>query len=233
MRFTASLRLLLLTGEKHMYGLNKITLALATAGLLSSGAVQAALNDRGGGLIYDTDRNITWLSDANYAATQFTATGGIQGDADGKMNWSAANSWAANLSYGGYSDWRLATSDTCWGDNCTGSELGHLFYTELGGTAGNFILSSSDPNLALFSNVLPEQYWSGTAYAPNQADFAWGFRMGIGQQRYDYQYHEFYAWAVRDGDVAAPIPEPETYAMLLAGLGFLGFMAKRRKQQAA
>ena len=29
--------------------------------------------------------------------------------------------------------------------------------------------------------------------------------------------------------VAAPIPEPETYALLLAGLGAVGFMARRRK----
>ena len=30
----------------------------------------------------------------------------------------------------------------------------------------------------------------------------------------------------------SPIPEPETYAMLLAGLGLLGFMARRRKGSA-
>ncbi len=30
---------------------------------------------------------------------------------------------------------------------------------------------------------------------------------------------------------ANPVPEPETYAMLLAGLGLLGFMARRRKQK--
>ncbi|MYN16179.1 choice-of-anchor A family protein [Rugamonas sp. FT107W] len=30
-----------------------------------------------------------------------------------------------------------------------------------------------------------------------------------------------------------PVPEPETYAMLLAGLGVVGFMARRRKQAAA
>ena len=30
----------------------------------------------------------------------------------------------------------------------------------------------------------------------------------------------------------APIPEPETYAMLLAGLGLMGFVARRRKKSA-
>jgi hypothetical protein len=32
--------------------------------------------------------------------------------------------------------------------------------------------------------------------------------------------------------VAAPIPEPESYATMLAGLGLLGFFARRKKQQA-
>lgn len=33
------------------------------------------------------------------------------------------------------------------------------------------------------------------------------------------------------GPVAAPVPEPETYAMMLAGLGLLGVVARRRKQK--
>ena len=33
------------------------------------------------------------------------------------------------------------------------------------------------------------------------------------------------------GGPAAPIPEPETYAMMLAGLGLLGVMIRRRKQK--
>lgn len=34
-------------------------------------------------------------------------------------------------------------------------------------------------------------------------------------------------------NLTAPIPEPEIYAMLVAGLGFMGFVARRRKQQLA
>ncbi|KDB53469.1 hypothetical protein X805_09240 [Sphaerotilus natans subsp. natans DSM 6575] len=32
--------------------------------------------------------------------------------------------------------------------------------------------------------------------------------------------------------ISAPVPEPETYAMMLAGLGALGFMSRRRKAAA-
>ena len=36
-----------------------------------------------------------------------------------------------------------------------------------------------------------------------------------------------------DWKYAAPIPEPETYAMLLAGLGLMGFVARRRQRKLA
>lgn len=34
-----------------------------------------------------------------------------------------------------------------------------------------------------------------------------------------------------EAHVTTPVPEPETYAMLLAGLGLIGFMARRRKNR--
>ncbi len=89
-------------------------------------------------------------------------------DADGLMTWSQAMTWVGNLSYGGVTGWRLPTSDTCMGINCTGSEVGHLFYNELGGTAFSSILTSTDPDLALFTNIQTyEYYWSHTEYAPD------------------------------------------------------------------
>lgn len=200
--------------------LNKLIKVLALAGVVGSGTAQAALVDRGGGMIYDTDLNITWLADANYARTSGY-------DADGRMNWNAANAWAAGLTYGGFSDWRLPTSDGCYGYNCTGSEMGHLYYTELGGTYNSSILFSGDPDLSLFRNITSFIYWSGTVYAPDPVSNAMAFIL-IGHQGYGLQSNEFYAWAVRDGDVASAVPEPGS--ALLVGLGLAGLAATRRRR---
>jgi hypothetical protein len=40
-----------------------------------------------------------------------------------------------------------------------------------------------------------------------------------------------WSYTITINQVAAPIPEPETYALMLAGLGALGFVARRRKDK--
>ncbi len=100
--------------------------------LVLSLSTQAALVDRGGGLIYDNVLDVTWLQDANYAKTQYDDSSGLEGDADGLMTWAGANTWAADLSYFDsvrnvtYDDWILprtspidSTFDPVFSNNAT------------------------------------------------------------------------------------------------------------------
>lgn len=216
-----------------------ITSSLIAASLVS-GAAQAALEGRdlNGSAdsfeaYYDTDLDITWLADANV---------------NGAMSWFAATTWAANLSFTDavnnltYNNWRLPTtlqpdascgyqlSGVSFGLGCTGSEMGHLFYSELGGTAGQSILTSGDPDLAKFTNLQADFYWSGTEYAPNTAEIAWSFHFGYGTQGAVIKSEGFYALAVSPGDVAvSAVPEAESWAMMLAGLGLVGVATRRRR----
>jgi hypothetical protein len=92
-----------------------ITLVLA---LLLPGTAGAALIERlGGDAYYDDVLDITWLADANLAATnQFglTQSGDVfpvagEVGSTGRMNWATANAWIAGMNaadYLGFDDWR-------------------------------------------------------------------------------------------------------------------------------
>lgn len=215
-----------------MYRSAKTSKFLAVVCMLSiSVPVSAALIDRGNGMIYDNDLNITWLQDANYAQTSGY-------DADGRMTWGDATTWASNLVYGGYSDWRLPmtlqpdpscsgqTNGVSYNWGCAGSEMGHLFYNELGGTVQSSISTSSDPDLALFHNLQTSHvYWSGNEYTPG-SDSAWGFFFSGGFQYIYLKDNENFAWAVRSGDVAT-VPIPGAIWLFASGLLGLGFVRRK------
>lgn len=209
--------------------------------LLISLQSNAALVERLGGLAYyDTDADLTWLADANYAVT----TGY---DADGLMNWYDANLWVSNLNVGGIGDWRLPytlqpdpscsfqTASASYGYSCTGSELGNLFHNVLGNLSyydSNMVyqpdwgLSNTGP----FSNV-QARYWSETVYAP-YTENAWGFNVHTGYQVSTYKTNDknLYAWAVRSGDVAV-VPVPPAIWLLLSGLIGMAGVGRRRLSQ--
>lgn len=180
-----------------------IALLVAGAAGLFAATADATLYDRGNGMIYDSDLNITWLQDANYASTSGY-------DADGAMTWSQAVTWADSLVYGGFSDWRLPSTEgyttaTGYGYNKTASEMGHLYYTELGNSAGtlsnlSFNSGGAGGTLASFQNV-SSIYWSGTEYSGSGSPNAWDFAFSGGMQDGNTKSFQFNAWAVRDGDV--------------------------------
>lgn len=112
----------------------------------------------------------------------------------------------------------------------------------LTGTWGSFgsqvyDLDSGGNNTLLLNYSLNNGSGSGDlfVYVPNAV---------FGDAKYVYLYSMFGAkggayrendgfeeWAVRT-TTTLPVPEPGTYALMLAGLGAVGFMARRRQQQA-
>jgi hypothetical protein len=198
------------------------------------------------GLVYDADQELTWLQDANYAQTSGY-------DSDGLMTWDASVTWADQLIFGGWDDWRLWSVTDLGNDGCNydvdgtdcgynidtaTSELGHLWYDTLGNLA-YYDTSGVSPqpgwgfqNTGPFQNFGNYLYWSGTEDGTFSND-AWGFDVQYGNQGIGSKGSQFQAWAVRPGqvDVAAldaqPVPTPGT--LWLVGAGLLGLSLKQRR----
>jgi PEP-CTERM motif len=176
---------------------------------------------------YDTSLDMTWLADANVA---------------GRMSWSEAVSWTASLNVHGLTGWQLpSTSISGWGrcnyftggGDCgirpvTTSPMAHMFYVTLGNEGySNAGLTNTGP----FSNLQNLAYWSSTL-TPDPG-LAWDFFFGGGSLNYVHTDYRIFAWATLQGDVPAqPIPEPSTYALMLAGLLAVIAAAKRRRAAA-
>jgi hypothetical protein len=226
---------------------------------LCATTVHATLYDRGNGLIYDSDQNITLLQDINYAVTS--------GGTSGAVNFQAANDWVSSLVYQGFDDWRLPytpqmdatcvsvpTNDNLTYRNCTGGELEKLYYDILGnnwnGAYGNYDYSGYLSNnynpfidgTGSFPNVVPEKgYWTSTQFDPT-LDWPEGVGMVPGTDNYHWLIYmnngakyvigdgnKRYVTAVRDGDVFGAVPIPAAIWLMGSGLGSLIFLSRRAK----
>ena len=197
--------------------------------LAISTSAQAQLVSRLGGLAYyDTESDLTWLADANYAQTSGY-------DSDGLMNWGVANEWANNLSVEGVTGWHLAdtlqpdpgcsiqkTGNASYGFNCTESIMGNMFHNVLGGSSNNSITSVHNANYNLFTNIQSGKYWSSTDLELI-ALYAWYFDFSNGEQNENGKGFDGYAWAVYTGDVST-VPVPPAIWLFCSGLfALVGF----------
>ncbi len=121
------------------------------------------------------------------------------------------------------------------GYNLANSEMGHLFYTELGNlgqldTDGNERdgMDYGLRNRGEFEHLFSTWYWSGTVYSSVE-NYAWYFSMYYGNQDIYGLSTTNYALAVHPGTVSTvPIPG----GVWLLGSGLLSLMGIRRRKTA-
>ena len=212
--------------------MNRSILVLAIVVMFASTLCEAALWDRGSGLIYDDDLDVTWLQDVNYGQTSGYDDILYGYDTQGGMLWEDAITWANGLEYYDsirgitWGDWRLPSAYNQDGSGpdtgpSPGSELGHLYFIELGNSEATH-LTNTGPFLNLQKHVVvlgiskPIQFWTGDEHWIPVLAYSYCFKVG-GQGMSHIADDFIFAWAVRDGDVEV-IPTPS--AVLLATLGF-------------
>jgi hypothetical protein len=158
---------------------------------------------------YDTTLNITILNNWNLGTGTWSASA-----APGSAQALAAS---AGLTASGLSGWVLPT-----GDN--GAAAGALNqYESIWNSVGRTFAGLSGQ----FDGAQSNFYWSGTEFAPDPR-LAWYFETRFGGHAFFVKSDALFALAVRPGDVAAAIPEPQTYALMLMGVGAL-LLAQRKR----
>ena len=216
-----------------------------------AGMANAALTTIGTASYDGSEYNLIWDDDNNGSSVVWLDYSNAQN------NWSSQNIWAAGLNSAltynidsAYSvtwddaAWRLPiTVDGPWvygydgttkgGYNITSSEMGHLYYEELG-NLGYYATDGTGPqpgrglnNTGDFNNLIASWYWCGTEYA-NLPDYAWDIDMNGGFQDYAYQGTFEYGLAVRSGQVSA-VPVPAAIWLLASGLAGLVAIRRRKK----
>jgi hypothetical protein len=226
-----------------------IAVSLLSVSLNANATLTSYTGAGGVGLVYSSVSDVTWTQDANLFKTLYDADNSLisqiasvtpsyndpawgaqtidVGDfsiSDGRMSWwggLAFTHYLNSINYAGSNKWRLPTSNGTGGyyNGGAGNELGQLFYSELGGTAGGNI-----PNTPTFTNEQAYAHWSGTEVA-SYPYRAWLFYTSYGDQHYNSKGFQFSAWAVSPGKVAA-VPVPG--AVWLMGTSLLVFMAAKR-----
>ena len=171
----------------------------------------------GGQTVYDPMTNITWLANANLAATNTFGLARCTNQAtpkpcagqDGAMDWNSASQFIANMNSGsgylGQTNWQLPPVDpSCPNYGCTGNlnPMGTLYYLQLGLTEGTPVVATPNVAVGPFHNLQPYIYWECGADTVQQGcqyvaatGFQWSFSFGNGFLGTDILANDYYVTA--------------------------------------
>jgi hypothetical protein len=190
------------------------TTQAAFQGRDATGAASATCTSTGSGkctYFYDTTLDITILNNWNIGKGTWSASAAL-----GSAQALAAS---AGFAASGLEGWVLPTHDVYAAPGALNQ------FESIGSSAGGNFAGLSGQ----FDGVQLDGYWSGTLVASNPLR-AWPYYPIFNSGLSFVIYHEFplFAVAVRPGDIAAAIPEPQTYALMLLGVGAV-LVAQRRR----
>ncbi|MEO5819187.1 MAG: PEP-CTERM sorting domain-containing protein [Vicinamibacteraceae bacterium] len=197
--------------------------ALATFFTALPRDARADLIDYGGGMIYDSVQDLTWL-DSSFAQPLHTSMPGDPQSCgatpcDWFYTWRGASSWVGDLNYEGYNDWRLPgrlDPSSFGGDNEVHKMVAQLPGWEFGPNFGD------SPELLRTGDKGPFRSSPGYYFVwLHEEPYTYTHYMG-----YDFPDHLDFSGqvrAVRAGRPVSTVPEPSTLGLVaLGGIALLG-----------
>jgi hypothetical protein len=163
----------------------RASLVAAMAAVVSFSANAQLIPTTDGTMVYDSANGVTWLANANLAATNRFGLAACKGPGpqpcvypSGLMQFQGATAWITAMNaanYLGHNNWQLPTTPisdggcgktgpqgNSFGFGCTLSALGSLYYKTLALNAPNTAVPMPLTTVGPFTNFQPYLYWTGS-----------------------------------------------------------------------
>jgi len=187
-------------------------------------------------LVYDPVTQVTWAADADLAQSHAFGAQCVNFEPEGKptffppgvpciardgsMSNETAENWITGMKAAqwlGHSDWVLPDNDgACSGFGCQSSEMGELFYNQLGLSQGTPVVSWPFEEVGPFRHVQPYLYWSCSAPYTNPPC---GNREAASGMQYSFSFGNGFEGTDNEGNdlyVTAYFPQTPLQALLEA-----------------
>lgn len=153
------------------------------------------------------DPEFNFVTTGNHFVFSFNGTGVVAGDIvnidnPGTQTFAVTTPNAVNPPFGTF-QFGIACATVCSPGNSAGGYLDPLTFTVNNATIGDFLVLSTGAG-----SLGPAYFAADVVWTADTGSFGATGAIGV---------------------VTTPVPEPETYALMLAGLGAMGFIARRRR----